>query len=322
MESTNVDLSSIANNLDEQKLLAILDKYNMTEYTELFLKDNNFTKYKIDTPIQYEDFNKRMKKEILRKLELLEIALLLVKSRGGKYGIDITLKNVKDESVSINHPSITSAVEDKILELLFNQRIGLNISNDILEIAKIVNTKISKKINYEVKDKKVYFENPKLRSSLYRDYFSGLKLKSKVTEEYLRNQISEYKLDLSKIQLSKGAESKNLYVGIAALNLSYLIRFKDFVTQTAVDDIRKFKLDNTSKRFIYEIMALIGLINEEQLKEHNFSDPEGTTNKPKFIQSLIKQRYDKASKSNFMYDQYNPDERINKVWKKINSKNS
>lgn len=322
MESADVDLSSENNNLDEQKLLAILDKYEMTEYTELFLRDKKFTKYKIDSPIHYEDFNKRKKKEILRTLELLEIALLLVKSRDGKYGIDITFKNVKDESKSINHASITSAVEDKILELLFNKRIGLNISNDILEVAKIVNSKTSKKIIYEEKDKRVYFENPKLRLSLYREYFSGLKLKSEVTEEYLRNQISEYKLDLSKIQLRKGAESKNLYVGIAAINLSYLIRFKGFVAQTKVDDIRKFKLDNNSKRFIYEIMALIGLIQEEQIIDHNFSDPNGTTNKPKFIQSLINQRYEKSSKSIFIYDQYNPDERINKVWKKINSKNS
>lgn len=221
------------------------------------------------------------------------------------------MNNLKE---TINDKSISNLVEDRVLELLFEMSIGLNVSKDLLEIAKIVNKNNTRNKKFEVLEKSVYYENPDMKEELYREY-RRLKIKSEVTEEFLRNNIVEYELKLNEIEIPKGVPSKNHLVGILAAQLSFLIQFRDFINQNQISEIQKFKFSNDSKRFIYEILELLGLIDKELLEEHNLSDPKGTNTKPHFIKSLIKQCY-KKTKQSAIYG-YNPDEKINNIWMQI-----
>ena len=319
MNHPEIDSSNENNGIDEQKLSMILNKFNMSEYKELFLKDRELEKYKLlQSKKKGDNYNKRRKQEIEKILKLLNTALIFKKTQKSRYGTEITVKNIYDQKETLNDPSLSKLIEDRVLELLFEMGIGLNVSNDLLEIYKIVTETQSKNKKFKALDKTDFYEKPNLKQELYRVYRKGLKIKSEVSEDYLKEKISEYNSNLKNIKAPKGAEYENHFVGIMAVNLSYLIRIKEFIFQKQIDDIRMFTLNNNSARFIYDMLCLFGLISEKQQEEHDLIDPKGTNDKPHFIKSIIKQRYKKAEQSDFIRYGYNPDDEINNVWLEIN----
>lgn len=260
--SKDIDYNHFSDILKGSSLFPYLDL--LVEYQNLYFC-NIETKEDVAKSLN-ENYRDVSKEEILFSKLLLHINEKLNLS----YGINITFTNSSKKKIDIRNNDYLQYIYDATVK--FYEDKGYNSQQlNRKEALKMMKKPIFRDdLIYSYKENGLPISNIDIKNipeSVIETFAGSITTQRKVTSDFLKAKISdsEQMLAACEKRAKVGRKYINKQIAIFVLNLSYLIRFDEFIHQNTYDDIFDMKIKNEELSLLFEYVTFWGMKNSEDI---------------------------------------------------------